>query len=143
MGFLNWFKDNQEEPEESQLDLLGNSQPLTRHERVDGATVRNDFTKEIKNKGGDEKAHRASTVAMTEELFGCKPNDLYDSTGGRRGDRSTLPKEAQKAYIVGETVATHDLRNTEIAGKTQAEKNAEITDTVRQSSQKTRKLFPW
>lgn len=125
------------------MDLLGTSQPLTPYERVDGATVRNDFTKEIKNKGGDEKAHRNSTVAMTEELFGCQPNELYDSTGGRRGDRSTLPKEAQKAYIVGETIATHDLRATEIKGNSQAEKNFEITETVRESSKKTRGLFPW
>ncbi len=80
---------------------------------------------------------------MTEELFGCQPEELYDGTGGKRGDRSTLPKEVQKAYIVGETVATHDLHSTTIKGSTQDEKNAEIADTVRQSSKKTRRLFPW
>jgi len=80
---------------------------------------------------------------MTEELFGCQPEELYDGTGSKRGDRSTLSKEAQKAYIVGETVATHNLRSTTIKGSTQDDKNAEIADTVRQSSRKTKGLFPW
>jgi hypothetical protein len=87
--------------QESQLDLFGNSTELTRRERVDGATVRNDFTKTIQDKGGDEKAQRDSTEAMTRSLFDCNTQELYQGTGARKGDRSTLPKEAQKAYIVG------------------------------------------
>jgi hypothetical protein len=116
MGFLNWFKSNPDEVQESQLDLFGNSTELTRRERVDGATVRNDFTKTIQDKGGDEKAQRDSTEAMTRALFDCNTQELYQGTGARKGDRSTLPKEAQKAYIVGETVATHDLKPKTLKG---------------------------
>jgi hypothetical protein len=124
------------------LELFGNSTELTKRERVDGATVRNDFTRTIQDKGGDEKAQRDSTEAMTRELFDCNTKELYQGTGSKRGDRSTLPKEAQKAYIVGETVATHDLKAKDIKGS-QPQKNSQIVDSVRSSSQKVRGLFPW
>ncbi len=142
MGFLNWFKSNPDQVQESQLDLFGNSVELRSRERVDGATVRNDFTKAIQDKGGDEKAQRDSTEAMTRELFDCNTKELYQGTGAKKGDRSTLPKEAQKAYIVGETVATHDLKAKDIKGS-QQQKNLKIVDSVRDSSQKARGLFPW
>jgi hypothetical protein len=140
--FLAWFKNNPEEAAESQLELFGSSQALTKHERVDGATVRKDFNQAIKDSGGDREAQAKSTVAMTEELFGCKPKTLYEQTGGKEGSRSTLPKEAQKAYIVGETVATHDLKAKEITGS-QQQKNQQIVDSVRDSGKKARRLFPW
>lgn len=116
MGFLQWLAGNQEEPEASQMELFGGSQALAPHERVDGATVRKDLTNTIQGKGGSLKAHRDATIAMSKELFDMKPNELYDATGGKRNDRSTLPKEAQKAFIVGETVANHDLKAKNISG---------------------------
>jgi hypothetical protein len=124
------------------LDLFGDSQEIKVRERVDGAIVRKDFTQEIEAKGGNETAYRESTEAMTRELFGCKGKELYTQTGGKPGKRETLPKEAQKAYIVGEIIATHDLKETEISGN-QQERNEKIIDRVRQSGKKTRKLFPW
>jgi hypothetical protein len=142
LGFLSWFKNNPEEAEESQLELFDSSQTLTKRERVDGATVRRDFNQAVKDSGGDKEAQAKSTVAMTEELFGCKPKTLYEQTGGKVGDRSTLPKEAQKAFIVGETVATHDLKAKEITGN-QQQKNQQIVDTVSDSGKKARGLFPW
>ncbi len=142
MGFLAWFKSNPEEVEASQLELFGSSQALTKRERVDGATVRRDFNQAIKDSGGNTEAQAKSTVAMTEELFGCKPKTLYEQTGAKEGDRSTLPEEAQKAYIVGETVATHDLKAKEITGN-QQQKNQQIVDSVRDSGKKARRLFPW
>ena len=91
MGFLSWFKNKPEEAEESQLELFDTSQALTKRERVDGATVRRDFNQAVKDSGGDKEAQAKSTVAMTEELFGCKQKTLYEQTGGKAGDRSTLP----------------------------------------------------
>lgn len=124
------------------MELFGGSQALTPHERVDGATVRKDLTNTIQGKGGSLKAHRDATIAMSEELFDMKPNELYDATGGKRNDRSTLPKEAQKAFIVGETVANHDLKAKNISGN-QAQRDQQITNSVRDSGKKARGLFPW
>ncbi|MCP2728439.1 hypothetical protein [Limnofasciculus baicalensis] len=121
---------------------MNNPEELTKRERVDGAIVRQDFNKAIEDKGGDKEAHAKSTVALTEELFDCKPKTLYQETRAKQGDRSTLPKEVQKAYIVGEIVATHELNAKEITGN-QEERNQEIVDSVRDSGQKARQLFPW
>lgn len=71
-----------------------------------------------------------------------KTHELYDATGGKRNDRSTLPKEAQKAFIVGETVANHDLNAKTISGN-QARRDELITDSTRESGKKVRRLLPW
>lgn len=80
---------------------------------------------------------------MTRALFDCEVKDLYRETGAKRGDRSSLPTEAQKAYMVGETVATHDLRQSGQFTGNQQQVNRQIEDTVVDSSRKARKLFPW
>jgi hypothetical protein len=147
MGFLQWLVSNQEEPEEEQLSLdLNGHNPnsnLQRRERVDGSVVNKDYRKAIQNKGGDEQCQVDSSVQMSKELFDMSPAQLYQRTGGRPYDRSTLPKDAQKALIVGETVAAHDLNGKEVQGVSQREINCEITDTVKESGKKARKLFPW
>ncbi|MCA1990889.1 MAG: hypothetical protein LDL41_02415 [Coleofasciculus sp. S288] len=120
-----------------------NSQLLAKRERVDGAVVNRDFREAIHQKGGDGQCQVDSSVAMSQELFDMNPRQLYQQTGGKPYDRSTLPKEAQKAFIVGETVATHDLNTKEIKGVSQQEVNGEITDTVRGSAKKVRNLLPW
>lgn len=143
MGFLNWFSN--QEPEESQIDLFGNSQALTPHERVDGATVKKDFDKAIKDCGGSKQAHANAVEAETRELFGCGTKELYEGTGGKRGDRSSLPADAQKAYIVTETVATNRLnrdRNSIDVGS-QSYVDEKIVDTVRDTAKETKGFFPW
>lgn len=80
---------------------------------------------------------------MTRELFDCSVDELYQETGGKKNNRSTLPKEAQKAYIVGETVATHDLNDAGQFQGNQDQVNRQVEGTVRDSSKKVRKLFPW
>lgn len=80
---------------------------------------------------------------MTRELFDCGTKELYDSTGGKPRDRSSLPHEAQKAYIVGETAATHDLKAMGQPSGDTYERDAQIEESVGQSSRKARKLFPW
>ena len=148
MGFLQWLAGNQEEPEEQQSLDLGNGfnsnpQLPVRSERVDGAVVNKDFRQAIERKGGDGQCQTDSSVAMSQELFDMNPRQLYHRTGGKAYDRSTLPKEAQKALIAGETIATHDVNGKEIEGHSQREVNIEITDTVRESGRKARGLFPW
>lgn len=58
------------------------------------------------------------------------------------GDRSTLPQDVQTAYIVGETVASHDLKAAEVQGN-QRQRNEQIEASVEESSEKVKGLFPW
>lgn len=109
---------------------------------MDGATVRKDFTQTIQDKGGDSNAQAGATEKMTQILFGCSTSDLYRETSSRKGDRASLPQDAQTAYIVGETAATHDLKATEIQGN-QRQRNEQIEATVEESSHKVKGLFPW
>ena len=51
------------------MDLFGNSQNLPKRQRVDGATVRRNFTKTIQEKGGDAKCQAKSIDALTEEVL--------------------------------------------------------------------------
>jgi hypothetical protein len=144
MGFINWWQQNKEETD-SQLSLLGDSQALTRHERVDSATVNQDFTKAIQDAGGSSKAYPRAIRAETKELFDCSVDELYEETGGRKGDRSTLPKEAQKAYMVNETLSTHRL-NQEVKGNnhgSQREKDDVVVETVQDTATQVRKWLPW
>jgi len=143
MGFLSWFEVKPEDSDETQLDLFNPSSGKPVRTRVDGATVRKDFTRAIQDSGGDNIAQRNSTVEMTRELFDCSVDELYQETGGKKNNRLTLPKEAQKAYIVGETVATHDLNDAGKFDGNQQQVNRQIEDTVVDSSKKVRKLFPW
>lgn len=141
MGFLNWFQKSEDTTsEDTQLSLIDNSQPL--RGRVDGASIRKEFTKTIRDKGGDKDTHAESTETMTRSLFGCGTDELYKGTGGRKGDRTTLPHDAQAAYMVGETAASHQLKATPIAGNKQ-QKHQQIVDTVEDASNRTKGIFPW
>jgi hypothetical protein len=142
MGFLNWFKEQPEETSEaSQMDLLGNSLPV--RSRVDGAIVRKEFTKTIKEKGGGKMTQAQATEAMTRELFGCGTNEIYRETGANQSKRETLPYEAQTAYIVGEAVCTDRLKETPIEGS-DSQKHAQIVDVVESTTRNEVKgLFRW
>lgn len=144
MGFIDWFKNNKAETD-SQLSLFGDSQPLQRRERVDSATVNKDFTKAIKQSGGSSRAYPKAVRAETQELFDCGVDELYEATGGKKGDRSTLPKDAQKAYMVSETLSTHRLN--EAVGSqnlgTQRQKNERVVETVKDTAKTVRKWLPW
>jgi hypothetical protein len=111
-------------------------------DRVDGASVRKDFTKAIQEKGGDGRGQAKATEAMSQGLFGCRTKQVYEVTGGKSGDRSTLPPEVQKAYLVGETVATHAIRDKDYAGS-QEEINDGIAETVEETTFGIARLFPW
>lgn len=144
MGFLNWWKNNADESD-SQLDLFGGSQKLSKHQRVDAATVHQDFTKAIKDSGGSSKAYPRAIQAETQELFDCDVDELYLQTDGKKGDRSTLPKEAQKAYMVNETISAHRL-DSEVKEHnlgTQQQKDDRIVETVRDSAENVRRWMPW
>lgn len=124
------------------MDIFGNSQELAQQERVDGAIVNKDFNKAIKDSGGSNTAYGRAVQAETQELFDCDVDQLYKETGGRKGDRSTLPKEAQKAYIVNETLSTHRLNNTQYEGDQRQKDNA-IAEDVADTARKVRRWFPW
>jgi hypothetical protein len=141
MGFLQWLAGQPDESD-SQMDLFGGSQALTPHERVDGATVNKDFTKAVKKAGGSNNTYGRAVQAETQELFDCDVDQLYEGTGGRKGDRSTLPKEAQKAYIASETLSTHRLNGTEYKGS-RAQKDDEIVEDVRDTANWVRQWLPW
>jgi len=71
----------------------------------------------------------------TEELFGCNTNELYRETGGRKGDRSSLPKEAQTAYIANEIRAAHELNSASNSyGHEPDERHSQIVEQVRETS---------
>jgi hypothetical protein len=143
MGFLNWLQ-GEDDSEASQLNLDGSSQPLTPHERVDGATVFKDFTKSIKGVGGSNRAISGAVEAETQELFNCSTEDLYKQTGGKKGNRSTLPSEAQKAYMASEIRATHELGRTEFYDCENPDQvDRKIVSTTRAAAKETRKWLPW
>lgn len=125
--------------------LDDNSQPLAQRKRVDGATVYQDFTKSIKDAGGSNKAIPRAVIAETRELFDCTVDQLYKTTGAKQGDRSSLPKEAQKAYMVNEAIAKHEIDRSIDSdySNTQDERDSRIIETVRSVSQNTRKWLPW
>lgn len=144
MGFINWWQQNKDETD-SQLSLLGDSQELTRHERVDSATVNKDFTQAIREAGGSTRAYPRAIRAETKALFDCGVDELYEGTGGRKGDRSTLPKEAQKAYMVSETLSAHRL-NQAVRGNnhgSQRQKDNQVIETVQDTATHVRKWLPW
>lgn len=126
------------------MDLLGDSQPLSRRQRVDGATVNKDFRDAIHRSGGSQKAYPKAVNAETRELFDCTVEDLYQATGGKKGDRSSLPKEAQKAYIASEIRATHELELSEFYDcENPSQVDTKIVETVKVTARETRKWLPW
>ena len=71
--------------------------------------------------------------------------ELYQSTGGKRNRRDTLPQPAQEAYMVNESLSANELERMHgtIGGESQEEVNAQIVGLVRQQSKRTRKWLPW
>ena len=154
MGFLNFWKqekaltqgqDNEINQESSQqLDLFRKGE-LVNRERSTGATIFRKFTDSIKANGGDADAIIDSITVETEELFGCSVRELYQATGGKKKDRSTLPEIVQRSYIANEALSSFELERMEgtIGGEDQQENNENIVGTVRDVSKKTRKWLPW
>ena len=123
------------------MSLLGSSQPV--RSRTDGAIVRRKVSAAAIEAGADADGIAAGTEAMTHELFGCSSRQLYKDTGGKRGDRKTLPEVAQEAYVVGEVVATHDLNQEGPFQGSQDEKNAQTAGTMGGAGRKVKGFFPW
>lgn len=147
MGFLDfWQKKKREiEPLEEQTDLFYDSQQLPpQRRRIDGAIVYRCFTDSIKSSGGTGGVYADAVVAETEELFDCSVEDLYSATGGTINRRHTLPREAQRAYIVNESLTAWELdRLNESINGDNDEINDQIVDVVRDQSRQTRRWLPW
>ena len=124
MGFIDWFKNNASEETDSHLDLLGGSQPLPEKRRVDRTDVLKDFQAQIKESGGSQRAYPQAIAAETEELFGESIDSLYNGVGGKRGDRDTLPRSAQKAYMHNEIDCTQQLKRQGRQSGNQGEREA-------------------
>lgn len=125
--------------------MLGDSQPLTPRERVDGACTNKDFSRAIKDAGGSDRAYARAVRAETQELFDCGVDELYEGTGGKKGDRSSLPRDAQKAYMVSETLSTYRIRGEHMDSDqgSQSKRDAEIVESVRDTAEHVRKWLPW
>lgn len=95
--------------------------------------------------GGDRRTYSKVVRAETQELFDCGVDELYEATGGRKGDRSTLPKEAQKAYMVNETLAGYRLHELEPPSPSASEPHDDhqIVEAVRDTSKSVRRWLPW
>ena len=144
MGFLNWFQSNESAEDSTQLDLLEDNQQLSKRRRVDGAIVNRDFRDAIHGSGGSQKAYPKAVIAETKELFGCELDELYQSTGGKKGNRGTLPEAAQKAYMASEIRATHELGRTEFYDCENPDQvDRKIISTTRAAAKETRKWLPW
>lgn len=142
MGFLSWWQNNN--TEDQQLSLTGESHSLARHERVDGAIVNKDFQKSVKNASGSDKTYPEVIRVETEELFDCTVEELYASTNSRKGNRSSLPKEAQTAYIANEIRATYELdAASDSYSHDPDERHGQTVEQVKATSKQTRKWLPW
>ena len=104
--------------------------------------MRKNFCKVVADKGGNHRTQQNATEALTQEVMGCGTKELYAATGAKPGRRATLPTRAQEAFIVGEVVATYDLKEKAIEGD-QEERNDAIVASVRDSGRKVRNHFPW
>jgi hypothetical protein len=99
----------------------------------------------VKDAGGSDRTYARAVRAETEELFDCGVDELYENTGAKKGDRTSLPKEAQKAYMVSETISAHRL-NHDVSGEnrgSQKQKDEAIVETVRDTAENVRKWLPW
>ncbi len=145
MGFWDWWENKQDEDSSgSQLDIFGNSQNLSERQRLDGKIVHKDFQNAIKSSGGSQAAYPRAVQTETQELFDCNVKQLYNQLGGREGDRSTLPKDVQKAYAATEIRASYELKATSDSFSRHPEqRDDQIVETVRESAKQTRKWLPW
>ncbi|MEM9949787.1 MAG: hypothetical protein AAF810_27455 [Cyanobacteria bacterium P01_D01_bin.36] len=137
--------DNQQQPDQ-QLSLTQDGQPLApSSQRLNNAVVYRKFSDAISDAGGSELAYPKAVTAETEELFDCKPRQLYKAVGGKVNDRSTLPLEAQAAYQASEIKAWWRLRQGGEAQdlQTQDEKDRYIVETARRAAKETRDDAPW
>ncbi len=132
------------------MDLFGNSKELLKHERVDTATVYKDFQQSMIDKAVSPEGRRRAAAAETQTLFDCTIDELYEGTGGKKGVseapptevRSSLPKEAQKAYMVNEVISTNRIKESQFGGN-QKHRDDQVVETVQETAQQTRKWFPW
>lgn len=128
------------------MSLTGESTELSPQRlRADGASVNRRFNRAIKDNGGSGEVYQDAAVAETEELFGCSVNDLYQTTGGKRGRRDTLPEIVQHTYMHNEISCSRDLERQvgSIGGESQEEVNGKIVGRIRSKSRQNRDELEW
>ena len=143
MRFLDWLRNESNEEPNSQLSLLGNSQPLPEKHREDRADVVKKFHAQLKDSGGGPRIYRDAVEAETQELFGGSTQQLYRGVGGKEGDRDTLPPCAQHAYMHNELECTQRLKHQGPQQGNQRQRNHKIVNEVRKTSRKNKSLWDW
>ncbi len=90
-------------------------------------------------------AYPGAAEAETHQLFGCSTDELYKGTGGKKGDRSTLPAPAQEAYAATEVLAKHALNQVaqDNKGGTQGMKDDRVVEVVSDTAGWVRKWLSW
>ncbi|WP_008318662.1 hypothetical protein [Leptolyngbya sp. PCC 6406] len=156
MGFLSWFEQNKDQAALQQSLDLGIDGELTQaqHDQqvlAERKQVTRQYTGRIKkvveDKGekSKEPAYRMAHAALTEGLFDCTVDDLYNAVGGKRGNRDTLPPIAQNAYLMAETLACEDLDNLSEAElkASKAQRRHRVVRGAAQSGRKAKDLSSW
>ena len=116
---------------------------MPEYHRVHRADVLDDFKAQLQKSGGSERIHAKAIEAETRELFGCDTTSLYKGVGGKEGDRDTLPRSAQKAYMHNEIDCTQQLKRQGRQPGTQRQRDHKIVNDVRKASRKNKRLWEW
>lgn len=142
-------RQQSDDSQEQQLDLgifpqLSPQQPVKkqietlRTQRVD---TRQAFTKALVNKRADGEGVSAATDAMYKEAFGKNTRELYETHGGKKGNRDTLPEEVQEQLIVHEILNKQRVSKHDVKGNSQDEVNDELTDVVAEQTRQNKGFF--
>lgn len=134
---MTWLERWKTQPKETQIDLFGQDKVLAEKQRLTGAISNNLLKAEVKKRGGNHKTQAAVNAIVTIETLGCSPSELYPATGGKPGDRSTLPLEAQEALQTGDVAARHEMVVSDAQGDLQ------LKEAAYRGGSRARKLFPW
>lgn len=85
MGFIDWFKNNASEQADSQLDLLGSSQPLPEKRRVDRTDILDELNLNRPRRLGFGSLYPALNRLEKKGLVSWRWGDeVYESGGARR-----------------------------------------------------------
>jgi len=83
------------------------------------------------------------SVVISQELFDLPPKQVYEVTGGKAYDRSTLPPEIQAAWMAGEVIATHGIQSEQIYYTAPDKVDNQLKESARAHGKATRKWLKW
>jgi hypothetical protein len=134
---MSWLERWKAQPKDAQATLFGEEEALVQQQRLTGAISNNRLKAEVEQRGGNQTTQRAVNAIVTIEMLDCTPDELYRATGGKRGNRATVPLEAQEALQTGDIGARHEIIETDAQG------DAQIKEAAHRGAKRARQLFPW